>query len=128
MPLAVLRRLRLVLGLIQLRQVPFKGAEAAYNRGVKLAVYLWDIRHGLAEDFRSVMDVMERTHPSDFNRQVIRGCGAWGWFLVRLISKKCRLEAVHLVSVVTVNLFYFLRGVSRTPRGARFADPARDPD
>jgi hypothetical protein len=60
--------------LIQLGKVPFEGAEIAHNRGVKLAIRLCQIRHGIPDDFRRVVNVIERSEPNKRERQVTRIC------------------------------------------------------
>jgi len=73
-----------ILGLIQLGKVPFEGTEIAHNRGVKLAIHICHIRHGIPDDFRRVMNVIERSDPSKREWQVSRICGEIIWFLLSL--------------------------------------------
>ena len=80
--------------MIQFGKVLFEFEQIADDRGVKLAIYLCHIWQNVPDDFRRVMDVIERSDPSKRERQVTRRCGESVFVLRlrRLLSwKKWRL-------------------------------------
>ena len=90
---------------LQVREVPFQAGESVDDRGVELLFDDRHIGHGVADDFRRILDVMERAHPGHLGRKVIGsrragfGCFHWRRTIV-LAREKWRLEALHLVGAL----------------------------
>ena len=61
----------------------FEFEQIADDRGVKLAIYLCHIWQSVPDDFRRVMDVIERSDPSKCERQATRRRGG-NIFVLRL--------------------------------------------
>ena len=83
----------------------FQAGESVDDRGVELLFDHRHIGHGVADDFRRILDVMERAHPGHLGRKVIGSRRAgFGCFHRRraivLAREKWRLEALHLVGAL----------------------------
>jgi hypothetical protein len=114
-------------GFIQVREVSFQAGESVDDRGVELLFDHRHVGHGVADDFRRILDVMERAHPGHFGRKVTgsRRAGFGGFHRRRAIvlaREKWRLEALHLVGALQLfnGLFLGAAAVYYIGRWRRF--------